>query len=192
MRLYQDRSDPLTADSRLALIRTKIERAKKNLLNRETDLVTFYDECRVGNEEPKAEDQFSHVLSAPDAETIRITFDALAAAGDVVNNLWGSLDHLIYQLIEAYNPDAGDAVLEMSGFPFGKNRSAYEKAKRRRQIQFIDPLAIDILDSLKPYNAGNGALAIGLTSLTTSDKHRLILTVDKEVMCYAEWIARMG
>jgi hypothetical protein len=190
MRLHEDKSDPLTAESRLALVRAKVERAKNNLLDMEEGLVAFYSELRVSNDDPHPEKEFTLDLRIDD-KTVSITFDALTAAGDVVNNLWGALDHLIYQLIGAYSPDAGVDILNQSGFPFGKNRSAYEKAKCRRKIQLIDPLAIDLLDDLKPYSGGNSALAT-LYELNVVSKHQLIITVGKEVMCYAEWIEEMA
>ena len=121
----------------------------------------------------------------PDA--YNIPMDALTAAGDVVSNLWGALDHLCYQLIDAYSPGCDPGVLERSAFPFAKDKSRYKETKNRRGVKFMDPGAVKIIDSLEPYPTGNSALSL-LYELNNISKHRILLTVGTWVHMTADWI----
>jgi hypothetical protein len=100
----------LTAISRLALIRAKVERADKNL----TDMETVLFQCHGG---VPGRERYIKALKSKEGETIIFTipFDCLAAAGDVVNNLRGALDHLAYQMADAYTPNCPTDVLERTG-----------------------------------------------------------------------------
>jgi hypothetical protein len=118
-----------------------------------------------------------------------IPLDALSAAGDVVGNLWGALDHLCYQLIDAFSPAASDRTLELSAFPFAKDLTGYEEAKRRRKAEFMDPGAVAVIDQLRPYPGGNDALAL-LNELNNFSKHRMLVTVGSYVHASADWIGR--
>src|ERR1035437_7614513 len=147
-----DPKHPLDALSRLSLVRAQVERAKKNLKDMERHLAKFYRDMRVseGDHDP------THVfLNKP--EPIRTTFDALCAAGDVINNLRGALDHLIFQLIDVYSPTSPPEVFERCAFPICKDAATYEVVKRRK-AKGISPDAMKLLDACKPYKGGNDAL----------------------------------
>ena len=183
MAFSADPKHPLDARSRLALIRAKVERAKQNLEDMETHLEEFYENMAFSHEDPDVTHAFVNRN-----EPVRTTFDALCAASDVVNNLRAALDHLVYQLIDVHSPNSTADVLERCCFPICDNVASYESAKRRK-VKGISPDAMKILDSCKPYkNSGNPLWEID--ELNNIGKHRLILTVGKDVFCWADWIGR--
>jgi hypothetical protein len=174
----------LNALSRLVLVKAKVERAKQNLLDMEIRLDRFYGH-RIGvNKHRKS------ALRGM-SNSFRIPMDALTAAGDVVGNLWGALDHLCYQLIDSYSPNATLVILEQSGFPFAKDTAAYEEAKRRRKVEFMDPGAVKVIDSIKPYDGGNDAISL-LHRLNNFSKHRMLVTVGERVFASAQWIGEFS
>jgi hypothetical protein len=172
----------LNGMSRLILVKAKVERAKQNLIDMETLLDRHYGH-RVGANKHRK----SAFHGMPDSYDIPM--DALTAAGDVVGNLWGALDHLCYQLIDAYSPSVGEDVLEQSAFPFAKDVTRYEDAKRRRKVEFMDPCAVVVINHLKPYRGGNDALTL-LNDLNNYCKHRMLVTVGSWVHASADWIGR--
>jgi hypothetical protein len=174
----------LDALSRLIIVKAKVERAKQNLLDMESILDLFYRHRVGGNKHRKT------TLDGMDG-AYSIPMDALTAAGDVVGNLWGALDHVCYQLIDSFSPKIEATVLEKSAFPFAKNITGYEEAKSRRKVEFMDPGAVMVLDHLKPYGGvgGNDALAL-LYDLNNFSKHRMLVTVGSWVHTSADWIGR--
>lgn len=168
--------------SRLVLVKAKVERAKQNLIDMETLLGRHYGH-RVGVNKHRK----TAFHGMPDSYDIPM--DALTAAGDVVGNLWGALDHMCYQLIDAFSPSVGEDILEQSAFPFAKDVTRYKDAKRRRKVEFMDPGAVVVIDSLKPYPSGNDALAL-LNELNNYSKHRMLVTVGSFVHASADWIGR--
>jgi hypothetical protein len=173
----------LTALSRLVIVHAKVERAKQNLLDMEALLDSFY--ChRIGVH------KYRKTAYIGMKDSYDIPMDALTAAGDVVGNLWGALDHLCYQLIDSFSPSIEAKVLEQCGFPFAKDIAGYEEAKSRRKVEFMDPGAVRVIDRLKPYgNGGNDALAL-LYELNNFSKHRMLVTVGRWVHASADWIGR--
>jgi hypothetical protein len=172
----------LNAQSRLVLCKAKVERAKQNLLDMESVLDRYYGHAVGANKHRR-----SALKGMP--KSYEIATDALLAAGDVTNNLWGALDHLCYQLIDAYSPTVSEKVLEQSGFPFGKDAIRYAEAKTRRKVEFMDPRAVTVIDGLRPYDGGNEPLAL-LNRLNNISKHRVLLTVGEKVYMHADWIGR--
>lgn len=180
-----DPAHPLDAPSRLSLVRAKVERAKKNLKDMERHLARFYRDMRVSEEDSDP----THVF-VQRPEPIRTTFDALCAAGDVINNLRAALDHLIFQLIDVYSPNSPPKVFERCAFPICQDAATYEVAKRTK-VKGISPAAMILLDACKPYKGGNNALWL-LDELNNIGKHRLILTVGHDVYCHADWIGQVS
>jgi hypothetical protein len=180
-----DPKRPLDARSRLALVRAKVERAKQNLADMETRLEEFYSNMSVSVEDPDV----THAFVNRD-EPVRTTFDALCAASDVVNNLRAALDHLVFQLIDVHSPNSPPKVFERCCFPICDDFAGYESAKGRK-VEGISPAAMKILDACKPYK-GSGNPLWEIDELNNIGKHRLILTVGKDVFCWAEWIGQMS
>lgn len=174
-------SEPLRALSRYALVRSKVERAKQGLVDMERRLDEFYGNTPGVNRYIKP--RFSQ--SGEQIE-YHIPMDSLAAAGDVVSNLRGALDHLA----DAYTPNCPDTVLEKTCFPIGKDMASY-KSLRRRIEKVIHPEAVKLIDSMKPYKNGNEPLFL-LNDLNNISKHRMLLTVAETVYCHADWISNIS
>jgi hypothetical protein len=113
---------------------------------------------------------------------------ALAAAGDVVVNLRGALDHLAYQLTKAHRPRITIKEERKIFFPICDDATGYEKA-RKTVIKFVGPDAIKLIDALKPYKGGNEAL-FRLNELNNINKHKLLPTIERLVLCHDAWIGK--
>lgn len=171
----------MKAEDRLIFVRAKVERAKQNLREVEFIIFAFHGYLPgVG----------MHVKShrKPPGQSIfyDATFDALTAAGDVIHNLRGALDHLAYQLTRAHRPRTTNKELQSIYFPICKNQSTYEQS-RERYKKFFGVKAVEILDALKPYKGGNEALW-RLHQLNNVSKHRLLLTMAGFVRLHAPWL----
>ena len=117
--------------------------------------------------------------------TYFVSFDLLTAAGDVIHNLRGALDHLAYQMTMAHRPRTTEKELRGIYFPICKDKGAYEKAAKGYK-KFFGAEAIQLLDALKPYKNGNEAL-YRLHDLNNISKHRLLLTMERYVILSAPW-----
>jgi hypothetical protein len=120
----------------------------------------------------------------------QIPFEVLTSAGDVVHNLRGALDHLAYQMTMAHRPRTTDKELRDIYFPIQKSKTAYEQAAQRYK-KFFGAEAIELIDQLKPYKGGNEAL-YRLHYLNNFSKHRLLLTMERHVLCWGRWHTRNG
>lgn len=179
------KKERLSAPSRLALVRAKVERARQNIHDMEVTLSAFH------NHIPGAQKYVpSKQRGLGQIHTYHVPFDTLTAAGDVLNNLIGALDHLIAQLSLARFPRLTQKQLRTCQFPICESFTSYEKAKKR-DIKFISPGAVKLIDSMKPYKGGNYDLWV-LNDLNNTSKHRLILNIGKVVMCHADWVAEMS
>ena len=167
----------LSPESRLALVRAKVERAKQNLADMEISLNEFHGylpgvKRRITSfNRPQGA---SHIYEVP--------FDSLCAAGDVIGNLVGALDHLTYQLVLASTPNTPEQVLRSVYFPLAGDSAGY-KSRLRTIRKLIHPGAIEIIKATKPYTGGNEPLGL-LHKLNNLSKHRLILNVSEIVLCY--------
>gem|GEM_PF-2699798 len=169
--------EKLTPSSRLALVYSKVERAKQNLRDMEVSLDEFHG--YVAGAKRKIES-----LKHPPGlvHTFHVPFDTLCAAGDVIGNLVGAFDHLAYQLVMAHAPSMPEDVLRSVYFPLSESKSS-SKSRLRTIKQLIHPDAVELIKSIKPYRGGNEALGL-LCKLNNLSKHRLILNVATHVMCY--------
>ena len=171
----------VTPAHRRALIQSKIERAKKNLQDMKESLVALH-----GN--AISPERYIQPLKSTLGENIEYTvsFDSLAAAGDVVSNLRGSLDHLLYQLAEVRLGAIPLHTLKKLQFPICKKLATYKEAMGGI-VEFIHPEAVKLIDELKPYKDGNEPLWL-LNELNNISKHRMLLTIGPVLRCKAKWI----
>ena len=107
--------------------------------------------------------------------------------GDILHNLRGALDHLIFALASAYSPHPlTKQITEKSEFPiYGDKRSegvivveARYCGDITRKLGGIAPKAKAIIQSLQPYHAGDAYVSKPLWQLhelSNIDKHRLLL-----------------
>lgn len=99
-------------------------------------------------------------------------------AGDIIQNLMSSLDHLAFQLVCC---DTNDAPPNQDWiyFPIRNSPEEYEAAKRGKMKGASDD-TFAAIDALKPYKGGLHLLWV-LYRLNVIDKHRLLLTVGSQV-----------
>jgi hypothetical protein len=172
---------PLSADDRVFLIRVKIERAKKHLLDLEREVIVLRDQ--------KVDVIFADTYSAsgkvglPSGQKVRVlSFNTLCAAGDVVQNLRTALDHLANHLVAV----AGNTPSRRVEFPVAKDSTTYESEKARK-VEGMRAEAIEAIDRLKPYKGGNDVLW-RIHALNNIDKHRMLFTVDKDCIMLDDWL----
>lgn len=164
----------LSAEERLIPVCVKIKRAKKHLAELEAAAETYrdsYTHVAAAEENPKFAQGQPQLRKLP-----IIHFDMLAIAGDVLQNLRSSLDHLIYQLALVANPDTDERVLQTVSFPIGKSLQRYESLRGRKIKGVIEPRAVEFIDRLKPYKGGNDALW-RLHEANNIDKHRRLISI---------------
>jgi hypothetical protein len=167
----------LTPSSRLALVYSKVERAKQNLRDMEISLDRFH------GYPPGAKRKIESFKHPPGSNHIyHVPFDTLCAAGDVIGNLVGAFDHLAYQLVMAHAPSTTEDSLRSVYFPLAENE-ARSKSRLNAIKHLIHPDAVELIKAIEPYAGGNEALGL-LHKLNNLSKHRLILNVAKHVMCY--------
>lgn len=174
----------LTANDRVILVRTKLERAKKHLHDLTVLLSCFKDEYRevsAGFRDPA-----TGFIRGPYSRHRLPVFpsDGITAAGDIVHNLRSALDHLAYQLVLVGSP--GIEPSRRIEFPIAKDLATY-KAEKARKVEGMRADAIAAIDSLKPYKDGNPHLW-RIHELDNIDKHRTLFTVGIDYLLAADWI----
>lgn len=169
--------EQLSPSSRLALVYSKVERAKQNLRDMEACLDEFYDSVPGSKRQIKS---FKHEPGL--VHTFHVPFDTLCAASDVIGNLVGAFDHLAYQLVMAHAPSTSEDILRTVYFPLAENKAG-SKSRLRTIKHLIHPDAVELIKQIEPYGGGNEALAL-LHKLNNLSKHRLLLNVASHVMCY--------
>src|SRR5947209_832360 len=120
------RTAKLSPEARVVLVRVKIERAKKHFVSLTRDLCTSQRSRRaiLVKGDPKTGGTESREM-----RTVReLPFDAIAAAGDIIQNLRSALDHLANQLVLV----AENEPTRRTCFPIADSFSTYEKEKGRK------------------------------------------------------------
>jgi len=199
---------PLSADDRLILTRVKIYRAKKHLLDLESEVIAFRDKQIYGVSTDA--DLTTGKLREDDPRILRVqasdftagkfvspifalrpfrilSFSAVSTAGDVIQNLRSALDHLANQLVWV---GSGLPPSRRVEFPIAKDAATYERNKAR-QVKGMCPKAIKAIDALKPYKSGNDLLW-KLHELNNIDKHRALFTVDSDCVMLDDWLPPYG
>lgn len=103
--------------------------------------------------------------------------DIALIAGDAVQNLMGTLDHLAYQLVckdTADNPPNPNWIY----FPVADDLASYE-AKKLGKMRGIGAAAVQAIDALRPFRGGNDGLWT-LYRLNNVEKHRMLLAVGSQ------------
>jgi hypothetical protein len=182
---------PLDARSRLCLVRVKVERAKKHLCDLEKDLTEYRGSSYtvIG---PAIGPKTGTPLSGAD-RTLHtlpmIPFDAIAASGDIIQNLRSSLDHLAYQLVMVGTNDAGPKHVRRIQFPIAEDFGAYE-TRKAGQVEGMRDDAKLAIDAVKPYKDGNDNLW-RIHELNNIDKHRCLFTVAQDHLFVADWLPEL-
>lgn len=170
----------LTADERLALIRLKVERAKKHILDLEIARDRFI-ETEPYVIEPERNPQTGNYL-------FRVTKlqppprDIGLIAGDVAHNLRSALDHLAYQLV-VVNKEIPNRSTE---FPIFDDAARYV-AGSHRKIKLLSQSAQDAIEATKPYRGRNNLLWF-IHTMDIADKHHTLLVA---LIHVGRWTVKM-
>jgi hypothetical protein len=162
--------------SRLVGINAKIGRAKKHVQDFEAAIHALLDDPSFYEIEAKDKPgtgyvglYFKNIKPVPEAISL--------IAGDAIHNLRSSLDHLIWQLVEANNC----TPLSRNEYPifdtFQKTSKKDTAEQLARKIEGVSPHAQQIIKATQPYLTGDLTLW-HLQQLDIMDKHKLILTVN--------------
>jgi hypothetical protein len=163
----------ITADQRLALIRVKVERAKKHIHDLTLAVRAFLDTSpyEVGTRtDPQVPDSLTYYVVS-----IRETPHTISAViGEILFNLRSALDNLAYQLA-IVNGTTDEPTLRATYFPISEDAAKY-KTDSPRKVKGMSQAAIQAIDTCRPYKGGNDALW-RLHILNNIDKHRVLVTV---------------
>src|SRR5260370_21429469 len=173
---------PLQAIARLILLRVKVERAKKHLIDLEGEIAAHrgkYLSVVIG----PGSKGFAQMSENPVALPV-LPWSAVASAGDVVHNLRSALDHLAHQLVLVGTP--GKEQTRRIEFPSARDLATYENTKGAKVVGMRQE-AIEAIDALQPYKGGNDGLW-RIHELDNIDKHRGLFTVERDCIFTAEWM----
>ncbi len=150
-------------------IKSKVRRAWQHL-NEVENLLAAYKDTEPYGVTAKIDHERKRVLYyICKADEVPLTI--ALAAGDVLQNLRSTLDHLAWELVLA----AGNKPDSNTAFPISASATKHEKNKLQ-QMNGMSQDAMDAIDALKPYKGGNDTLW-RIHALNNIDKHRLLLTV---------------
>jgi hypothetical protein len=160
---------------RLIGVHLKVERAKKHIRDLDITIRAFCD----------SEPYILGVQDEPDISHIAIHVESVEPVpsevsviiGDAIHNLRSSLDHLMWQLVEAGGgfPNT-DTYFPISENDPEKGAQQYASAIGKGEIKKIPIGAEKVLRSIQPYVTGDSTLW-HIHDLDRVDKHRLMLTV---------------
>jgi hypothetical protein len=169
-----------TADERLALIRSKVERAKKHIRDLEVARDRFI-ETEPYVIEPERHPQPGNYL-------FRVTklqpppHKLGLIAGDAAHNLRSALDHLAYQLV-LLNKETPN---RFTGFPIFDDAAGYV-AGSHRKIKLMSQSAQDAIKATKPYRGRSNFLWL-IHTMDIADKHHTLLVALTHV---GKWSVKM-
>ena len=166
-----------SAEERLALVQSKIERAKKHVACLDTEISAFFasDPYEIGTKRDPQTRKLIYYVSR--ANTVPIAIPAIT--GDVIQNLRTALDYLHQKLLmvgtNSAVPSKGqDATFFIDGDP---NQPKHYETSMPAKVQGLRQDAIDGLLAIEPYKGGKGHDLWVLNTLNNIDKHRLLVTV---------------
>lgn len=155
-------------------IYAKLYRAKEHIAELERILRTFLDsspyEVTINHNYATRKMEWILVRDTP------VPPNVSTVAGDAIQNLRSTLDHLAWQLVLSNN----QTPTNITGFPIAASLQEYTSRKVRRKVEGMQPDVIAAIDRLRPYSDGN-ALLWRLHSLNNRDKHRLLLSAASAV-----------
>ncbi len=167
----------MTADERLALIRPKIERAKKHIIDLNSEIGAFFatNPYEVGTKRDPQTRKLIYYIS----RTEPIPLSVSAIAGDAIQNLRTALDYLPQHLLmvgtgSAVPSKGKDATFFIDGDP---NQPKHYETSMPSKVQGLRQDAIKALLEIEPYKGGKGHDLWVLHTLNNIDKHRLLVAV---------------
>lgn len=162
----------MNTDARLALIKVKIDRAKKHLRDLEIAKDKFINSTPFTlefrpDEKPGHEGLNLWFMTSIDL----IPEEISASAGDAIHNTRSALDHLICQLVLS----EGNSISNQTAFPIFKSNQI-DEATFQRRVAGISQQAMDKIRTLEPHKDGQGHYLWVLHELDIADKHHGLIT----------------
>lgn len=164
-----------TFDERLKHITLKLARAKEHQAELSRLLSSYLGTTPYKVATKRDSQTRKPVYYVASAEVVPDSIPLVA--GDAVQNLMSTLDHLAYQLVckdTADRPPNPNWIY----FPIADDDAAYE-AKKRGKMQGARAETFSAIDALRPFKGGNDLLW-SLYGLNNIEKHRLLLTVGSQ------------
>lgn len=150
---------------------SKIYRAKQLKKELEKTLKIFFDSqpYKIDTKSDAKSKRLIYYLTKAD----KVPEEIALIAGDIIQNLRSSLDHLTYKLFTVGSGNGTDG--HHIYFPISEDFDQYENDKSRKTVGLTQQ-AKDLIDAIKPYKDGNDILW-KIHRLNIIDKHRLLVTV---------------
>jgi hypothetical protein len=183
----------LDAEDRLILIQVKVKRAEKHLRDLAAEILAL-NHTTILTTDPNTGVAPHHVALLHSHKFQRVptlSFDTVTIAGDVIHNLRSALDYLAQQLV-AVGMECAPVIpltpeeLRRIEFPVAETFEKYQ-AEKARKVKRMLPEALQAIDALKPYKAGNDALW-RIHELDNIDKHRTLFTLGHDFLFTADWL----
>lgn len=170
----------MTADQGLALIRLKVERAKKHIGELEVERRAFLDSkpYEVG---AKPDPQIAEAIKYHIISVRKTPNTILLIVGDILFNLRAALDHLAYQLASVHGT-RDEKILKATYFPISDDSTKY-KTEAPGKVKGMSTAAQHAITATKPYQGGNDTLW-RLHRLNNIDKHRFLITAGFHVTSF--------
>lgn len=155
---------------RLKGVRAKAERAKKHIRDLEGEIAAVIEGNPPGNRlvselDSQTGDVIHRVrLKTPIPDSISVL------VGDALNNLRATLDHLLWQLVEANGAVGGKSHY----FPLCSTSKAYHASVASGKIAGVSTTCKAIFEAVQPYQTGYELLG-ALAELNNIDKHRALI-----------------
>src|SRR6266480_3756160 len=160
------------AVKRIDRVRVKIVRATDHQRALEEEVRAFLDSSpyRVATKNDPASRRLIYYVESVQDTPVRIS----SIAGDVLQNLRSSLDHLAFELFIVGTHGKAGAGKHVS-FPIFDDANGYNKYAADK-VKGMPGKAVSAINSIRPYRGGNDVLW-QIHRLNNIDKHRFLITV---------------
>jgi hypothetical protein len=164
----------MSADKRLASVLAKTERAKCHIeeLKRSIEEFLTSDPYDI---EPEDDPQPDQRIRCNICRATPIPLKVATIAGDAIQNLRSSLDHLAFQLVSVSSPGGKPPDPHKIYFPIA-DTSAEHPSDVRDKMRGAREDILEAVEATQAYRGGNTDLWV-LKRLNNIDKHRLLLPV---------------
>ena len=150
-------------------VNAKIERAREGLQSLEADISAY---CKVQRNRIMFEQSLPYVYSLgnpPSDKQSSVPTNYSIRVGEIAYNLRSSLDHLVWQLVQAN----GKKPSWRNEFPIFCSKSKYDKACRSK-LSGVNQDRQELIKEFQPFGHGEGVgnHLLMLKSICIIDKHR--------------------
>lgn len=150
-------------------VNAKIDRAREGLQSLEADISAY---CKVQRNRILFEQSLPYVYSLgnpPSDNQSSVPTNYSVRVGEIAYNLRSSLDHLVWQLVQAN----GQQPNWRNEFPIFGNKNKYDKACRSK-LSGVNQDGQKLIRELQPFGHGEGVgkHLLMLKSICIFDKHR--------------------